>query len=181
MQTRQLQQIIGAEQIAIAIEKMVDDIVVSKPKLKRLVLVGIMSKGYELAQRMKGFFQLKSDMQINVYPLDITFYRDDLMQKGSMLQMMEVEPLPNLEGETVILVDDVLYEGRTMRAALSSLMDYGRLGKLECAVLIDRGHRKMPIQAHFVGFYVETRLQDYIRLRLLERDGVDEILLETQG
>lgn len=181
MQTTQLQQIIGSEQISIAIEKIVDDILLSKPRAKKLVLVGILSKGFDIAKRMKAIFDEKSDIQVEVYPLDITLFRDDLMQQGSMLQMMDIEPLPNLEGEHVIIVDDIFYEGRTLRAALAALVDCGRVEKVECAVLVDRGHRKLPVCAHFVGFYVETRFQDYLRLRLFEVDGEDQLLLETQG
>ena len=181
MKTTHLQQIIGEQQISIAIEKIVDDILMSKPTYSKLVLLGVLSKGYDLAKRIKNVFYEKTDVELDVYALDVTLYRDDLMKKGSMLHVVDVEPLPNLDAAHVILVDDIFYEGRTIRAALAALVDYGHVEKVECAVLVDRGHRKMPVQAHFVGFYIETRAQDYLRLRLLETDGSDEILLETHA
>ena len=173
------QVILKDQQMKRIVEKLANDIYESHKKTKKLVLIGILSKGEVLANRIKVLLNQKSDLVVDVYQLDITIFRDDLDIKGPSLEFTQCKPLPNINGCHVILIDDVLFEGRTMRGALSSLLDVGRAKKIQTAVLVDRGHRAMPIVANYLGIYLETRIQDFVRVRCLEIDGEDKIVLES--
>jgi pyrimidine operon attenuation protein/uracil phosphoribosyltransferase len=141
------------------------------------VLLGIPTRGVPLAQRLAGRVAKFADVQVPVGSLDITLYRDDLRLRGVRPLGDTVEPEGGIGGRTVILVDDVLYSGRTIRAALDALRDLGRPRAVQLAVLVDRGHRELPIRADYVGKNLPTSLHQSVRVRLTETDGSDAVLV----
>lgn len=142
-----------------------------------LVLVGIRSRGVPLARRLAKAIEAAEGSAPPVGAVDITLYRDDLSSIAEAPQVRSCDiPFP-VEGKTVVLVDDVLFSGRTIRAALDTLLDYGRPKAIRLAVLVDRGHRELPIQADFVGRSVPTKFQERVDVRVVEIDGVDEIVI----
>src|SRR5947209_5542387 len=148
--------------------------------LDDLVLVGIPTRGAPLARRLAGRIEAFSGSPVDVGTVDITLYRDDLRLRG--VRALEPTELPDagIDGRLVVLVDDVLYSGRSVRAALDALRDLGRPRAVQLAVLVDRGHRELPIRADYVGKNVPTSRSQQVRVRLAEVDGVDEVLL-TEG
>jgi pyrimidine operon attenuation protein/uracil phosphoribosyltransferase len=147
-----------------------------------LVIVGIRRRGVPLAQRIRAMIQEFEEAQIPIGSLDITLYRDDL-QTIAQHPVVRTTDIPvDIGGKTVVLVDDVLYTGRTVRAALDALMDMGRPSAIQLAVLIDRGHRELPIRADFVGKNVPTSSREIIAVCLSEEDGLDEVQIrELEG
>lgn len=144
-----------------------------------LALVGIHRRGAPLARRIAGQIQKVEKVKVPVGTLDINLYRDDFSLAGTSPVLRGTQVEFDIEGRTIILVDDVLFTGRTIRAALDALVDLGRPRKVQLAVLVDRGHRELPIQADYVGISVSTRREDYVELRLKEIDGEDALLLES--
>ncbi len=148
-----------------------------------LVVVGIKTRGAFIAQRITRKIEQVEQVKLNLGSLDITLYRDDLLGKLEQPEFKGTDIIFSITGKDVILVDDVLFTGRTIRAALDELIDLGRPKTIQLAVLIDRGHRQLPIKADYVGKNVPTSLEESVRVHLKERDGVDEVLLmhpETQ-
>jgi len=146
-----------------------------------LVLIGIRTRGVFLAQRLqKKIFEIEKK-EIPVGILDITLYRDDLSEVGPKPEIHETDISFNLKGKVVILVDDVLFTGRTIRAALDALIDFGRPKVIRLAALVDRGHRELPIKADYVGKNVPTAPQDRVIIRLKETDGKDEAVIFGGG
>ncbi|MGD9418919.1 MAG: bifunctional pyr operon transcriptional regulator/uracil phosphoribosyltransferase PyrR [Verrucomicrobiota bacterium JB025] len=162
-----------AEDIAAGVAKLANDIREKNPETN-FALIGIRSRGDEVAERVQ---QLLSTNGANIPfgTLDISLYRDDFehLHQNPSLQQSDIH-FP-IEGAHIILVDDVLFTGRTIRAALDALSDYGRPGKVELAVLIDRGHREMPIQPNYTGITLDTRRLDHVLVALKKTDGNDEI------
>ncbi|MCA9544574.1 MAG: bifunctional pyr operon transcriptional regulator/uracil phosphoribosyltransferase PyrR [Myxococcales bacterium] len=147
----------------------------------RLALVGVRTRGVPLAKRLQTFICEAEGVRPPVGELDITLYRDDVFDS---LAVPEVKPthLPfDVSGRHLVLVDDVLFTGRTTRAALDALMDWGRPKTVQLAVLVDRGHRELPLHADFVGMAVETGADESVRVRLSEVDGVDKVVLLGPG
>jgi pyrimidine operon attenuation protein/uracil phosphoribosyltransferase len=142
-----------------------------------IVIVGIRTRGEFLAKRVARKIEEVEGVQLKIGFLDITLYRDDLLGKLEQPQMKGTDILFDISGKDVVLVDDVLYTGRTIRAALDGLIDIGRPKTIQLAVLIDRGHRQLPIKADFVGKNVPTSSDESIRVHLKEVDGGDEVLL----
>ncbi len=140
-----------------------------------LVIVGIRRRGVPLAQRVRAMIQEFEDAQIPIGSLDITLYRDDLQTIAQQPVVRTTDIPVDIGGKTVVLVDDVLYTGRTVRAALDALIDMGRPSSIQLAVLIDRGHRELPIRADFVGKNVPTSKREIIAVCLSEEDGLDEV------
>ena len=165
--------ILTAEDIAAGVERLASSIREKNPG-KPLALVGIRSRGDEVAERVLTLLS-EEDRELEFGVLDISLYRDDFehLHENPSIQESDI-PFP-LEGAHVILVDDVLFTGRTIRAALDALSDYGRPGKVELAVLIDRGHREMPIQPDYVGISLDTARLDHVLVSLEGTDGLDEI------
>jgi pyrimidine operon attenuation protein/uracil phosphoribosyltransferase len=122
-----------------------------------------------------------SGVEPPVGALDITLYRDDLTTVGPQPVLKGTDIPTSIDGRTVVLVDDVLFTGRTVRAALDELIDFGRPARIELAVLVDRGHRELPIKADYVGKNVPTSVKQSVQVRLQEIDGVDEILIEGEA
>ena len=171
-------QIMTADEIRRAIVRISHEIVEKQAGTKGLALVGIQRRGVPLAERVAAAIAEHEGVAIPVGALDITFYRDDLslvaqqpIVKGTDLQF-------DLNGSTVVVVDDVLYTGRTIRAAMDALIDFGRPKAIRLAVLVDRGHRELPIRADHVGKNVPTSREELVRVHLVEVDGEDEVDIE---
>lgn len=142
-----------------------------------IAIVGIQSRGVPLAARLAIALGSSTGKMVDVGSLDITLYRDDLSTVGTRPVLKSTNIPFSIDGRTVILVDDVLFTGRTIRAALDELVDFGRPSRIALAVLIDRGHRELPIQADYVGRTVKTHRGDMVDVRLVEIDGKDEVVL----
>jgi pyrimidine operon attenuation protein / uracil phosphoribosyltransferase len=140
-----------------------------------VVLVGIAARGDDLARRMAAEIRGIEGADVPVGVLDITFYRDDIGLRGEAPEVHETRIPFDVTGTTVVLVDDVLYTGRTIRAAMDALMDLGRPRAIQLAVLVDRGHRELPIRADYVGKNVPTRAGDLVRVLTSETDGQDAV------
>src|SRR3954453_22356700 len=148
--------------------------------LSDLVLVGIPTRGAPLARRLSARIEAFSGTPVDVGTVDITLYRDDLRLRGVRALEPTVLPDAGIDDRLVVLVDDVLYSGRSVRAALDALRDLGRPRAVQLAVLVDRGHRELPIRADFVGKNVPTSRSQQVRVHLAEIDGADEVLV-TEG
>jgi pyrimidine operon attenuation protein/uracil phosphoribosyltransferase len=148
--------------------------------LSALVLVGIPTRGAPLARRLASRIEAFSGTPVDVGTADITLYRDDLRLRGVRALEPTVLPDAGIDGRLVVLVDDVLFSGRSVRAALDALRDLGRPRGVQLAVLVDRGHRELPIRADFVGKNVPTSRTQQVKVHLAETDGVDEVLV-TEG
>ena len=145
--------------------------------LSELVLVGIPTRGAPLARRLAARIEAFSATRVDVGTVDITLYRDDLRRRGVRALEPTVLPDAGIDDRLVVLVDDVLYSGRSVRAALDALRDLGRPRAVQLAVLVDRGHRELPIRADFVGKNVPTSRTQQVRVHLAETDGTDEVLV----
>jgi pyrimidine operon attenuation protein / uracil phosphoribosyltransferase len=165
-----------------ALRRIADEIAERNGGLEGVCLVGIRTRGVDVARRIRKMLEESEKHEVPMGELDITLYRDDAL--GS-LRMPEVRPtkMPfDVEGKVIVLVDDVLYTGRTVRAAIDAIMDFGRPRKIQLAVLVDRGHRELPIRADFAGRSVETTHGQSVRLHLDERDGDERVILrEPEG
>ena len=142
-----------------------------------LVLVGIRSRGVPIARRLAALIEQHEGTSLTVGSLDITYYRDDLTKLAHAPIVKRSDLGPAVSGHTVVLVDDVLYTGRTVRAALDALTDHGRPRAVRLAVLVDRGHRELPIRPDHVGKNLPTARDEIVHVRLLETDGVDEVVI----
>jgi pyrimidine operon attenuation protein/uracil phosphoribosyltransferase len=142
-----------------------------------LVLVGIRSRGVPIARRLAALIEEHEGTSLTVGSLDITYYRDDLTKLAHAPIVKRSDLGPAVSGHTVVLVDDVLYTGRTVRAALDALTDHGRPRAVRLAVLVDRGHRELPIRPDHVGKNLPTARDEIVHVRLLETDGVDEVVI----
>lgn len=166
-------QTLTADAIAEAIERLAATIRSKNPD-QPLALVGIHSRGDEVAERILTLLA-SDDRDLSFGVLDISLYRDDFEHLHENPALQESDIPFAVDGSHIILVDDVLFTGRTIRAALDALSDYGRPAKVELAVLIDRGHREMPIQADYVGITLDTHRLDHVWVSLEGTDGLDEI------
>lgn len=176
--------ILTAEQMARTITRIAHEILEKNPGVENLAVVGIHTRGVYLAQRIHHLLCEAEACQYASGTIDISFYRDDIAARGGHPVPLAPHPvvkgtdLPlTLDGSTVILVDDVLFTGRTIRAAVDALLDYGRPARIQLAVLIDRGHRELPIRPDYVGKNLPTARDERIHVRVSELDGVDEVVL----
>jgi pyrimidine operon attenuation protein / uracil phosphoribosyltransferase len=169
--------VMDAEQIARACARIAHQILEANRGTQGLVLMGIPTRGVPLAHRLATVMDDVEGVRVPVGALDVTMYRDDLRQHPTRAVGHTDLPV-EVEGSTVVLVDDVLYSGRTVRAALDALGDLGRPRVVRLAVLVDRGHRELPIRADHIGSYVPTRTGEHVRVRLAEIDGVDQVSIE---
>ena len=142
-----------------------------------IVIIGIRTRGEFLARRIVKKIEDVERTKLNIGSLDITLYRDDLLGKLEQPQLKGTDILFDISGKNVVLIDDVLYTGRTIRAALDALIDLGRPKSIQLAVLVDRGHRQLPIKADYVGKNVPTSSGESIRVHIKEVDGEDSVLL----
>ncbi len=162
--------------------RLANEIIESNRGVEHLAFVGIRTRGVDVAQRLVEKIEHFEGRKLPLGALDVTLYRDDLSynQRGSLQRMkksrVQATDIPfDLDGKIVILVDDVLYTGRTIRAALDALMDFGRPAKIRLAVIIDRGHRELPIRADFTGKEIVTTPGEEVRVKLANVDGVDGV------
>ncbi len=146
-----------------------------------LVLVGMRTRGVPLAQRIAVAIAGFEGVEIPVGALDIGLYRDDIRYRGIKPSIKPSDIPTDIADKNVVLVDDVLFTGRTVRAALDELIDYGRPKRIRLAVLVDRGHRELPIRADYVGKNVPTALDEEVQLRLTETDGRDEVTIVSDS
>ena len=167
------QRTLTAEDIAAGVERLALSIREKSQGLP-LALIGIRSRGDEVAQRLLNILS-EDDRDLSFGVLDISLYRDDFEHLHENPALQESDIPFTVEGAHIILVDDVLFTGRTVRAALDALSDYGRPAKVELAVLIDRGHREMPIQPDYVGISLDTRRHDHVWVSLEGTDGLDQV------
>ncbi|MCH8993951.1 MAG: bifunctional pyr operon transcriptional regulator/uracil phosphoribosyltransferase PyrR [Chloroflexi bacterium] len=159
-----------------AIVRIAHEIVEQNQGCGELMLVGMRTRGVPLAQRLAATIREFEGEEVPVGALDIGLYRDDLPARGTRIEIKPSELPQDIADKRVVLVDDVLYTGRSIRAALDALIDYGRPQRIQLAVLVDRGHRELPIRADFVGKNVPTSHQDEVVVQLEEIDGIDQVL-----
>lgn len=170
-------QIMTGDDLQRCIARIAHEIVERNKGVENLVIVGMRTRGYHLANRIAQKISEMEKKKIPVGALDVTFYRDDFRTKLKDPGIKATEIHFPIEGQHVILVDDVLYTGRTVRAALDELIDLGRAKSIQFAVLVDRGHREMPIRADYVGKNIPTALNEEITVRVNEEDGTDGVWL----
>jgi len=175
--------LLDAEALSRTLSRIAHEIIEGNPDLDEVALVGIQTRGVPLAQRLARLIEERAGSAPGLGAVDITFYRDDVTVRGGEAplapQPVVRETLLDfpLEGRTVVLVDDVLYTGRTIRAAIEALFDYGRPARVQLAVLVDRGHRELPIRPDYVGKNLPTSRGERIQVQLVEVDEVDAVLL----
>ena len=151
------------------------EIVEKNPDMSDVCLVGIYTRGVAIAQRLRREIAQATGFEPDVGALDISFYRDDVRSRQPVVHSTRLDF--TIDGRTVVLVDDVLYTGRTIRAAIDALFDYGRPARIRLAVLADRGHRDLPIRADYVGKNLPTSAEERVFVRLVEVDEVDEVTI----
>jgi pyrimidine operon attenuation protein/uracil phosphoribosyltransferase len=161
-----------------AVTRIAHEILERNKGADRLALVGIAARGDDLARRLASEIVRIEGAKVPVGVLDITFYRDDIGMRAEAPEVHETRIGFDITGKTVVLVDDVLFTGRTIRAAMDALVDFGRPTSVALAVLVDRGHRELPIRADFVGKNVPTRMDESVRVALQEVDGEDAVYME---
>lgn len=168
--------ILTAEEMRRALNRIAHEILERNGGARDLVLVGVRTRGVPLAHRLAGLVSAIEGEAAPVGSLDATLYRDDVHLRG-VLPMQATDLPVSISGRRVVLVDDVLFTGRTIRAAMDAVMDLGRPTKVQLAALIDRGHRDLPIRADYVGKNIPSALSEDISVRLVETDGVDEVVI----
>jgi pyrimidine operon attenuation protein / uracil phosphoribosyltransferase len=173
--------ILDADGVRRALTRIAHEIVERNGGTDRMVLVGIRTRGVPLARRLAQLIERHEAVALPVGSLDITYYRDDLTKLAHAPIVKRTEGMPDVTGLTVVLVDDVLYTGRTVRAALDALTDQGRPRAVRLAVLVDRGHRELPIRADHVGKNLPTAHDEVVHVRLDETDGADEVIIHRDA
>jgi len=176
-------ELLDADAISRTLSRIAHEIIERNAELEDVALVGIQTRGVPLAQRLRRLIAERAGVELDIGFVDVTFYRDDVHIRGgeAPLHAQPVVRATNLgfplEGRTCVLVDDVLYTGRTIRAAIESLFDYGRPERIQLAVLADRGHRELPIRPDYVGKNLPTARDERVQVQLVEVDEIDRVLL----
>jgi pyrimidine operon attenuation protein/uracil phosphoribosyltransferase len=170
--------VMEAQEIAGSLEKLADEMVDQAMDRDNLVLVGIHTGGVHLANRLQNIISQRFQLSVPVGTLDITLYRDDWTRLHNQPVVRSTDLRFPIEDKEVVLIDDVLFTGRTIRAALDALIDYGRPRRVQVAVLVDRGHRELPICGQFIGVQVNTTLDEQVNVHLDEKDGFDQVVVE---
>ena len=169
-------QLMNDQDIRRALARVAHEILERNRGAEGLVIVGIYTRGVVLGQRLARNLLEFEGIEVPVGALDINLYRDDLKERSRPVVRPTDIPV-SIQGKTVVLVDDVLFTGRTIRAAMDALNDFGRPRQVQLAILLDRGHRELPIRADYVGQNMPTAQDEQVRVRLVETDGVDEVAL----
>ena len=171
--------VMEAGRISRALMRIAHEIVERNREVDELALVGIRTRGVPLARRLAANLHEIAARELPLGALDITLYRDDLMRHtvGPQPLLRHTEIPFSIDDRRILLVDDVLYSGRTVRAALDALVDFGRPRAIQLIVLVDRGHRELPIKADYVGKNLPTAVRESVQVRLAETDGADEVLI----
>ena len=177
MTTREKGTVMDPVQIRRALARIAHEILERNKGAERLVLVGIRNRGDVLARRIQKHIKDIESVEIPLGVLDITLYRDDYTSINYLPQIGKTEIPFDLNGKIVVLVDDVLYTGRTVRAALDEIIDFGRPQEIQLAVLVDRGHRELPIRPDYVGKNVPTSDIELVEVQIEEVDGIDRVLI----
>jgi pyrimidine operon attenuation protein / uracil phosphoribosyltransferase len=174
--------LLDADEIKRAVTRIAHEIVERNHGAGDVALVGIAARGDDVARRLASEIERIEGATVPVGVLDITFYRDDIGMRAEAPEVHETRVGFDITGKVVVLVDDVMFSGRTIRAAMDALMDFGRPAAIQLAVLVDRGHRELPIRADYVGKNVPTRQDEDVRVVLQETDGEDGVFVdEHQG
>ncbi len=174
----QERQIMNQEGVRRALARVAHEILERNRGAEDLIIVGIHTRGVHLARRIAANLAEFEGIEVPVATLDVSFYRDDLRVRDQTQTKVLPTDIPmGIQGKRVVLVDDVLYTGRTIRAAMDALVDFGRPQQIQLAILLDRGHRELPIRADFVGQNLPTALEERVKVRLMETDGADEVAL----
>ena len=174
---REKAQLMSASEIERTLVRLAHEIIEKNDGIRDLVLIGIKRRGVPIAQRIAKIIQRIEGTPLPVGILDIQFYRDDLSTVGEKPHFQPGELGCQVEDKNVVLCDDVLYTGRTTRAALDALVDHGRPRRVQLLVLIDRGHRELPIEATFIGRTVQTTAREIVEVRLREIDHAEQVML----
>ncbi len=173
--------IIDSQTMNRTLARLAHEIIEQYPDEKKIYLVGIRRRGVPLARILKENIQKFSDMEVELGELDITLYRDDVSERfEEPLLNQSVIPF-DVEGKNIIMVDDVLFTGRTARAAMDAIIALGRPAKLQLCVMVDRGHRELPISANYVGKNIPTSRHEFVSVRVEEFDGCREVALRTNA
>ncbi len=166
--------------VARAIEKLAR-VILRRYQKEDFCLIGVITSGYTLAQKLAEQVKRIEGRKLDVGKLDVSLYRDDLSTRGSYITIQSSDIPFDINGRTVILVDDVVFKGRTVRAALDGILDFGRPARIELAVLIDRGHRELPIQPNYVAEQVETSLEETVKVEIsLDDDDENRVVVFKQ-
>ena len=174
--------VMDSRRIKRAIHRMTTEIIERNRNLKKLVIIGIRTRGIYIGKRISRLIKELENIEIPVGVLDITLYRDDFSELEAQHMVKKTEINFSVTKKDILLIDDVLFTGRTIRAAMDSLIDLGRPKTIQLLVLIDRGHRELPIRADYVGKFLPTSKRELIHVRLKEIDENDEVLIaEPQG
>jgi pyrimidine operon attenuation protein / uracil phosphoribosyltransferase len=173
--------VLDAEAIRRALRRIAHEVIEGNPQLEKVVLAGIPSRGVEIARRIGAFIREIENIDVETGVIDVAMHRDDVGTRAELPVVRASKlPLP-LEERTVIIVDDVLYTGRTVRAAMDAISSFGRPARIQLAVLVDRGHRELPIRADYVGKNLPTATREQIQVRLQEADNEpDAVWLERE-
>lgn len=169
--------VLSEQQMARIVRRMAGEILEHNGGVEGLMLVGIRTRGVPLAELLAAEIERSEGQKVPIGVLDITLYRDDLSVIAPQPVVKETRLPGPVEGQTLVLCDDVLYTGRTIRAALDALTDYGRPNAVQLAVLIDRGHRELPIQADFVGRKIASDMDELVEVRFVATDGEDKVMI----
>jgi pyrimidine operon attenuation protein/uracil phosphoribosyltransferase len=174
---REKARVMDTDGIRRALARMAHEVLERNPTAGDLAIIGIQTRGVSLAQRLAKAIGSIEHAPLDVGTLDVSRYRDDRPERSPPVSHSSPLPFP-VAGRTIVLVDDVLYTGRTVRAAMDALIDLGRPGSIQLAVLVDRGHRELPIRPDYVGKNLPTSSREHVAVRLAEIDGVDEVVIE---
>jgi len=169
--------IMTPEDIRRTLARIAHEIIERNKSTDHLILVGLHTRGVPLAKRLAAYIEKFEESKLPVGALDFSLYRDDLSSMEAQPTVQGTDIPTNIDGKSIVLVDDVLYTGRSIRAAMDALIDLGRPQSIQLAVLIDRGHREMPIRADYVGRNIPSARHEEIQVRLVETDGVDEVAI----
>ncbi|MBE9477930.1 MAG: bifunctional pyr operon transcriptional regulator/uracil phosphoribosyltransferase PyrR [Chloroflexi bacterium] len=170
-----------AEDIRRTLARIAHEIIERNRASKDLVLVGIRTRGVPIAERLAALIEKFEGLKLPVVALDIGRYRDDIFPSDTQPLTRRIDTPVNIDGKSIVLVDDVLYTGRSIRAAMDALIDLGRPRQVQLAILIDRGHREMPIRADYTGKNIPSSRDEAIKVQLLETDGVDRVAITNSA
>ncbi len=179
MNIRTKARVMDADDLRRAITRIAHEILERNSGTDNLGIIGIQTRGAHLARRIAEAIGSIEGTGVPVGVLDITLYRDDLQTIAEQPVVNESDIPFDVQGRTIVLVDDVLYTGRTVRAALDEIIDFGRPKSVHLAVIVDRGHRELPIRADYVGKNVPTSANEIVAVRMMEKDGADEVLIQS--
>lgn len=181
MEERESRIVMEAEDIRLALHRLAGEIIGPPADRRKLALVGIHTGGVFLARRLQQIISEEFDILLPVGSLDINLYRDDWTRLHTQPVVKSTDLSFPVDDYDVVLVDDVLYTGRTIRSALDALMDYGRPKRVQVAVLVDRGHRELPIFGQFIGIKLDTAADERVDVLLMEKEGIDRVVVEQSA